>query len=1511
MNNSKLKNSNDISNLNDLLNSYIAKKEILEKDIYIILDTINAKKLKLEKTKGNITKNKLEQELNNLNNKLIKLNDNIININNNIESTQLKINNIHKNTYNIIEFIKPFTKPTTYNPIFKILNSSGSHINKIIHIADIHIKFDSQHEDYNNVFNTFYQELIEIKKTNQLTIICICGDILDTKYTYNTNVLLLARNFLKNLSNIFPVFIIAGNHDIIENNNSIKCSISAILDLELTSNIYYLQNSGVYIYNNIIFSVSSLIDHYILSKTETDNILLENNYICDEYSRNICLYHGYFTGVKLNDNNIQLKNRNINLSDLGNYDYIMLGDIHKFQYLNDKKTIAYPSSLISHNFSETDIYHGYIEWDILNYTSNYHILKNDFAYHKIKINLLLNNNILDNQLIIKHLDHIKSGYLRIEFPHDTTLIYNHVIEEINKIYPKFIITYNVYDQIDKIDQNNIDQNNIDQIDQNNIDIINDNNENNLFNFTLEEDLIEYIKLNYKDVKNDDIKEIIRYLTDTTIFKDDKKEEIYNDYVNSDWKIQWLSFNYMYGYGPYNIIDFTKFPNRDIIGIFGENTYGKSSLIDIIIYMLYSICPSTKKLPIDIINMNAASANGEMIIESENKLYLIKRQCYRIDENTIYNLKRIKHHLFLYELSETENVSEKKYELYGKMFKKTDITNIERRKTNDILKKIVGSYNYFVTTSVLFQGIDLSFKSKNQIDKKKYLCEILKINNLTQNENYIICQYKNIEKQISQYLQQLYSLLDINNTNKKKQIYDYNIKNNVTTAIKESEEHIQKNNILINDYEKKIKILTNNIPLYFKEPDVDIKNNDQYNIILKKLSINEKQKEKIENIINAENIKINNISIPINNINTNDDSEKKNIEETIEKINVLNTKRQKCNLNKVLYNIDEIDSLVKKYETQLNTTKETIEILEINIINSKNIINNLKLINKSEEIIENNTINKNLKLETQKNILFDINNLEQKKNYIKIPNNINKKNIINELKTLNEFFNDINTVNLLNSKDSIINNYTLYINSNTDLIYSKLNELKDNSTNLNQKINEIIIILDIVLKKNIDEKNKNYKEYNNINTFLEEYEEKKKKEIEYQLIINNIEQINFIENNINTKKEEYSKIIMENTIEYINLENEINIKNNNLEIINDLNNQLNNNNIKKQEIINNINLLEENYILNKENNIILNNINKIDDEISILYKYLYNNNLYKILEQEKIITQTKDNIIKYQNQLNDIKNDINNINNNINEYNNLTKIKNENNNIKKIITEVEKEILKIQNDINILNKNNENYITNINILNNKLNKILEIEILFEQNNKELSLFKMLKDICSNDGLQLYILKKHINKISSKINNILEPFINKKINIVIDKTTIITQIISDNNIIQKISGMESLMLDIAFKIIISKLSIIPKSNILFIDESLSVFDKNKMENIDDFFSFLNLHFKNIFLITHMQQIKNNIDHYIDIVKCNNYSLIFNGIKNIKNNEAIVKYLNNISNNLNNDIEINNNIITDDDI
>jgi DNA repair exonuclease SbcCD ATPase subunit len=84
---------------------------------------------------------------------------------------------------------------------------------------------------------------------------------------------------------------------------------------------------------------------------------------------------------------------------------------------------------------------------------------------------------------------------------------------------------------------------------------------------------------------------------------------------------------------------------------------------------------------------------------------------------------------------------------------------------------------------------------------------------------------------------------------------------------------------------------------------------------------------------------------------------------------------------------------------------------------------------------------------------------------------------------------------------------------------------------------------------------------------------------------------------------------------------------------------------------------------------------------------------------------------------------------------------------------------------------------------------------------------------------------------------------------------------------VGGRESFVLDIAFKIVLAKIAHLPKSNFIFIDEEISVFDKEHLNNITDLFSYLNNYFDYVFLMSHIEEIKDYVSKKI-YIKRNEY-------------------------------------------
>ena len=201
----------------------------------------------------------------------------------------------------------------------KDLTTSDKEIEYIIHISDIHIRLNSRHIEYIDVFNKLYEK---IKLHNSKKgIIVLTGDIFDTKQSLTSESIKISIEFFINLSNILPLFIICGNHDSLLSNPDRMDNISGVLTNRDIKNLHYLQLSGLYKYNNILFGVSSLIDNINIHSSLLDDYIEKNNL---KNMFKIGLYHGPVGELEMNEL-YTLKSQKT-VKDFEGYDYTLLGD---------------------------------------------------------------------------------------------------------------------------------------------------------------------------------------------------------------------------------------------------------------------------------------------------------------------------------------------------------------------------------------------------------------------------------------------------------------------------------------------------------------------------------------------------------------------------------------------------------------------------------------------------------------------------------------------------------------------------------------------------------------------------------------------------------------------------------------------------------------------------------------------------------------------------------------------------------------------------------------------------------------------------------------------------------------------------------------------------------------------------------------------------------------------------------------------------------------------------------
>jgi DNA repair exonuclease SbcCD ATPase subunit len=157
-------------------------------------------------------------------------------------------------------------------------------------------------------------------------------------------------------------------------------------------------------------------------------------------------------------------------------------------------------------------------------------------------------------------------------------------------------------------------------------------------------------------------------------------------------------------------------------------------------------------------------------------------------------------------------------------------------------------------------------------------------------------------------------------------------------------------------------------------------------------------------------------------------------------------------------------------------------------------------------------------------------------------------------------------------------------------------------------------------------------------------------------------------------------------------------------------------------------------------------------------------------------------------------------------------------------------------------------------------------------KELDDWTILLDLLDRNGLSLWILKNIIDRLGQDINNMLNQFGNYQILFKTTENNIVITMCKNKNkySIQRICGYEKFLVYFLMKISTRNISNIMTGDILLIDEAISCFDKFNILKINKIFDVIRLHYKHIFIISHID-ISHFVDGVIDISERDGYSVL----------------------------------------
>ena len=447
----------------------------------------------------------------------------------------------------------------------------------IHHISDIQIRNLKRHKEYEEVFERTYKE---VQKNKDNAVVYIGGDIAHSKTEMSPELVDQLSRLFKNLADICPTILIAGNHDCNLNNRSRMDVLSPIVNNLQHPHLHYLKHSGVYKCADVRFVVWDVWekeDDYIEAK-DVDG------------DTKIVLFHGTVDKSET-DLGFHLPS-DVKISKFKGYDMGLLGDIHKRQHLNKKGTISYCGSLVQQNHGE-GLSHGYLLWDVAKRKSEYIEIPNDYGYYTIDI---------DNGKVPDCPDIPKKARLRVRVSNTTPSQLKKAMTLIHSQYGIKEVSVTRTDSLtssEKVRGQRITVGDIRDAD---------------YQYGLIE---EYLKQNhYVDSETlIDIKNINKELN-TRLPADDYNQR------GITWDVKKFEFDNMFSYGEDNVVDFEKL--NGIVGIFAPNASGKSSLLDALSFCLFDTSSRAYKA-LNVLNSKKDTFYCKAELEVDGCQYFIERR----------------------------------------------------------------------------------------------------------------------------------------------------------------------------------------------------------------------------------------------------------------------------------------------------------------------------------------------------------------------------------------------------------------------------------------------------------------------------------------------------------------------------------------------------------------------------------------------------------------------------------------------------------------------------------------------------------------------------------------------------------------------------------------------------------------------------------------------------------------------------------------------------------------------
>jgi len=536
-------------------------------------------------------------------------------------------------------------------------------VDKILHIADVHIRNWKRHKEYKLVFDKLFDAA---KQLPEDSIITIGGDIVHAKTDMSPELIHMVSYLFNNLADIRPTIVICGNHDTNLNNNHRLDALTPIVEAHSHPNLFYLRDSGTYKVGNTMIAIMSLLD--APSEYATADVLE------GKADTLIAMYHGTIANSKV-DSGLNIAH-GLDWDTFAGYDIVLLGDIHKRQILSkDNPLIFYPGSTVQQNFGESFEGHGYAIVDVPTRTVEHFDIPNDYGYFTFDIV----DGVVPDDLPIT-----PKTSVRAKVYNTSPAQLKKALASIRKKYKNGEVIVSNMDKITTQNGLNIDDS-LQGLDVRSVD----------YQTTLIKEYLEPYGID--DELEAKILEINKGFNQSLI-----AGELVRNVV---WTPKEFEFDNMFSYGEGNVISFDNL--NGICGLFAPNHAGKSATLDALCFCLFDHSFRASKAD-QVLNRKKDSFWCKFNFELNGLDYFIEKRAAKYQKGPLAGKLRVDID-FWYVNDDGEKVV---------------LNGEQRRDTDKIIQSYVGTFDDFILTALSLQGNNSNFIEKTQGERKDLLANFL-------------------------------------------------------------------------------------------------------------------------------------------------------------------------------------------------------------------------------------------------------------------------------------------------------------------------------------------------------------------------------------------------------------------------------------------------------------------------------------------------------------------------------------------------------------------------------------------------------------------------------------------------------------------------------------------------------------------------------------------------------------------------------------------------------------------